>query len=327
LLEQSRRALTAVRSERARSTFTPDLRPRYGAFYASWSLYVYAEYVRAVGSENISPVEQQQFTRECDEFAIALAADSTPFLETYADQVWPADTSPGVAALAIHDRVFGPRYRPLIHRWVAEVRKRVDPTYGAVTHEAEVGSGEPAGGVRGESLALMSRLLVDVDPIFSREQYAILREHFLDDVWSLPGIREYPHGVEGREDVDSGPIILGYSGPAVVVGAAAARVHGDKSVADGLMGSVELVGMPIQFAGRRYYAAGQLPVGDAFIAWARTSPRGEEMLRPKWSRVGSSWFMYFHIASLVLALGLLWCGWRIVQAQRRQVRAPRELQV
>src|SRR4029434_10544821 len=93
-----------------------------------------------------------------------------------------------------------------------------------------------------------------------------------------PGVREYPHDVVGKGDVDSGPILFGYSGPAVVVGAAAARVHGDEALARVLLGAVEVGGIPIQLAERRRYAAGWVLVGDAFIAWSRSSfsPRSRE---------------------------------------------------
>lgn len=103
LLSETRRALAAVDSEQGRSTFDADMEPPYGAFHASWSLYLLAEYVRAAGPENLPPATVEAFTRRVDRFARALADYGGPFLESYPEQVWPADTAPGIAALGIHD--------------------------------------------------------------------------------------------------------------------------------------------------------------------------------------------------------------------------------
>jgi hypothetical protein len=312
LLAETRRALAAVHSMAGRSTFDAGMNPPYGAFYASWSLYLLAEYVRAAGPGNLPPAVLRGFTRECDRFAQALADYGSPFMESYPREVWPADTAPGIAALGIYDAVVAPRYAQTVRRWVVDARARVDPRIGALTHEAEPGTGRPAGGVRGESLALMSRLLVDADPRFAREQYGLLREHFLDDVLGVPGVREYPRGNQGKGDVDTGPLVFGFSGPAVVVGAAAARVHGDLAVADALLGAVEMLGLPVELGGRRVYAGGRLPVGDAFIAWARSSPAaGPE--HGTWKPVSAWWFGWFHALSATLAGLLAWWGLRIVR--------------
>jgi hypothetical protein len=325
LLAETRRAMAAIGSEAGRATFEPEMDPPYGAFHASWSLYVRAEYVRAAGPVTLPPAEVAAFTRECDRFARALAASRTPFLPSYPELAWPADAAPGVAALGIHDAVVGPRYGAAIRRWVAEARARRDARFGALSHAAEPGTGRSRGGVRGESVALMSRLMVDADPRFAREEYAALRTHFLDGVLGVPGVLEYPRGVRGPPDMDTGPLIFGFSGPAVVVGAAAARVHGDVELADALLGGVEAVGMPVQLAGRRVYAGGSLPVGDAFIAWARTSPVGVSG-QGGWAPLPRGWFLPFHAISAAIAGALAWCALRLARPRprRRPARRPTE---
>ncbi|HEX8672624.1 MAG TPA: hypothetical protein VF710_12090, partial [Longimicrobium sp.] len=312
LLAETRKALAAIHSDAGRAVFVREMEPPYGVFHASWALYLRAEYVRAVGRAKLPAAEIEKFTRECDRFARALAGYGSPFLESYPDQVWPADTAPGIAALGIHDAVVAPRYRETIRRWVAQARARQHPELGALSHAAEPRTGRPIGGVRGESLALMSRLLVDADPRFAREQYAVLRARFLDDVMSVPGFLEYPRGVHGKEDMDTGPLVFGFSGPAVVVGAAAARVHGDLSVANALLGWVEVIGMPRQFGRERVYAGGMLPIGDAFIAWARTAPAAGPSLRT-WEPLSPWWYLPFHALSAVLGGLLVWWGFRIAR--------------
>jgi len=292
-----------VRSSEARSTFDAQLEPPYGAFYAAWSLYLLAAYIRSAGILEVPQELLASFEAECARFSAALNRNESPFLPSYPHASWPADTAVGVAALGIHDATLQPRYFDTIARWVARARLRVDPQLGALSHAADSVTGAPTGGVRGSSLALMSRVLIDADPEFAAEQYAVLRRDFVDYRWGVPGVREHPRGVAARGDVDSGPIVLGYSGPAVVVGAAAARVHGDESLAGILLAAVEVGGVPIEVGSGRRYAAGLLPVGDAFIAWSRSSIPARKVewdpVLPRW------WALPAHALSAAMAAILL----------------------
>lgn len=98
--------------------------------------------------------------------------------------------------------------------------------------------------------------------------------------------------------------MLGFAGPATVVGAAAARVHGDHELARALLGIVDAAGMPIQIGGRRRYAGGLVPLGDAFIAWARSSPLASASGADAWPlRLPRWWFVPIHLVSaLVIAV-------------------------
>lgn len=310
LFQEALEAVAHVESETARSTFDDDLEPEFGAFYASWSLYLRAEVIRGAGMHYMSTSMLKKFERDCQVFASALQKSGTPFLPSYTLAAWPGDTAVGIAALGIHDKILSPRFAATIESWVRDVRLRLDNDLHAITHEADADSGMPAGGVRGSTLALVSRVLVEADPEFARQQYTVLRSSFVDYTWGVPGVREYPRGVDGTGDVDSGPIFLGFSAPAVIVGAAAAVVHGDKDLANTLFGAVEVGGAPLQLEGRRRYLVGVMPVADAFIAWARSptpqsgsnSGRREaaiwEPILPRW------WAGPAHVISVV-AVGLL----------------------
>ncbi|MDJ0704633.1 MAG: hypothetical protein QNJ46_15220 [Leptolyngbyaceae cyanobacterium MO_188.B28] len=308
-LAEAWRAVEALRSNQARSTFIQEMSPNWGVFYSSWSLYVLAEYVRAAGSENVSNDVLQLFMQEADLLAQAIESNESPFLEAYPHLAWPADTCVGIAALGIYDEAVEPRYEKIVRNWTLKARRLLDDELGALSHAADPITGSPIGGVRGGSLALMSRVLVDADPELAREQYAILRNNFVDYRLGVPGVREYPHGVRGNGDIDSGPVILGFAGPAVVVGAAAARANGDIDLANTLLGGVEAGGLPIEILGRRRYAGGLIPVADAFIVWARTSPAPSEQVFADGRRVvPRMWRLPIHTVSLFLCLVMFWRG-------------------
>jgi len=309
-LEAARSAVAHVESEHARATFAANMAPAHGAFYASWSLYLRSVVLRAFGRDDPSLLDFGRYEQDCEEFAAALRACESPYLPSYPGAVWPADTGVGVAALAIGEPVLGYRHRSLIARWVESVRRRVDPGSGAIPHSAGALDGMPVGGPRGESLALLACVLADVDRTLAREQYDALRRDFVAYHWGVPGVREYPRGVEGRGDIDSGPVVLGFSGPATVVGAAAAIRNGDQDLATTLLSAIEGVGLPIEIAGRRRYAGGLLPVGDAFLAWARTVPPGDSNVRYV-RLVPHAWRLPFHALSLVLGSAVLFAMVRV----------------
>lgn len=300
-LSQARQAVEVVRSPQARSSFVTGMDPPRGAFYTSWSLYVLAEYIRAAGPSQAGEDILDLFRREADSFARALDEHESPFLESYPSRSWPADTAVGVAALGIYNSVVDPRYEATVRGWILRARRLLDEEIGALSHAAVAASGSPIGGVRGGSLALMSRVLIEADRDFALEQYDVLRDRFVDYAWGVPGVREYPLGVDGVGDVDSGPIILGFAGPAVVVGAAAANVHGDTRLASTLLGVVEAAGLPMQLLGRRRYAGGLVPIGDAFIVWARSSAAPSvPAISDRNSAVPRGWYLPIHLFSILL---------------------------
>lgn len=313
LLAAAQTSVVRVCSDRARSTFSPHLRPPYGAFYASWSLYLRSVVLRAMAPDDPVPFDLRQYEADCDSLAAALAAGDSPFLESYPRKAWPGDTGVGVAGLAIRDAVLGGAHGPAIERWVEAVRRRLDPASGAIPHDSDCRTGMPLGGPRGESLALLSRVLVDVDPELARDQYRILRRDFVASPWGVPGVRVFPIGKQGRWDIDSGPVVLGLGGPATVVGIGAALANGDTELAKTLLAVSEGLGFPMQWAGRQRYLGGVLPIGDAFLAWARSTPaslhRGEyARAMPRW------WRTPFQVASLLLVTAPLYA---LIRTSRR----------
>ena len=153
----------------------------------------------------------------------------------------------------------------------------------------------------------MVPFLAEIDPRYGADQYLRFARTFpIRFVGVLPVMREYPPGVAGSGDVDSGPLVFGASAPASVVGIAAARAAGDAVTAEALRASTEAVGGAVEWRGRRRYGLGRLPVGDAFLAWASTVPLVERRhtspfagWRVRWA-VGSGALLAFGVALAVV---------------------------
>jgi hypothetical protein len=74
---------------------------------------------------------------------------------------------------------------------------------------------------------------------------------------------------------------------------------GDTSLALDLSRQAELVGLPTSWGGERRYAFGALPVGDAFLAWARTRPGAEPLPADSDPAPGRPWWPAFGLPFLL----------------------------
>lgn len=256
-LAEARRALALAEAPRSKEVFEPASGLPYGVFYAGWTEHLRAGILHLGGGA----ARDTAFRAACDRLDAAFRRHG-PVLDSYVGMAWPADNAAGAAVLASCGTLLDPRYAGTARTWLRAALQGADPATGVIPHAA--GSPLP----RGESAVLMVRFLYEIDPAAAAAQYAAAERTFATRFAGLlPAVREYPHGVRGEGDVDSGPVILGVSAPASVVGIAAARMTGHHRAAADLRASPEVLGVPLQWFGRRSYAFGKLPVGDAFLAW------------------------------------------------------------
>jgi hypothetical protein len=269
------------------------------------------------------PADVRRFADDTADLAAAFDASSSPYLMAYPGAAWPVDSTVAMASLRLHDRLYPARFTATVDRWVGQVRGRLDPATGLLPHRVDPGTGDPIESARGSSQSLIHRFLVEVDPSFAAGQYLRFRDLFVARPFGLgPGVREFPPGVDGTGDVDSGPLLHGVSLSASVVTIGAAQVHGDGSLASALANYGELAGMPVDTPWTRRYALGLLPIGDAFLAWSKTArPWVAPPLRPP---APSVWWWRLPLLALIGCLGLL--PWSSVVVRRaRDVRGRRNV--
>ena len=167
-------------------------------------------------------------------------------------------------------------------------------------------------GPRGSSQAIIQAYWPDIDPQGAAEQWQRFTGLFLVREWGLVGVREHPIGTDAAGDVDSGPLIAGVSASASAVTLAAARRNGDADLAATLDHEAEYLGLPLEWSGERRFAFGLLPVGDAFVAWARGVP-----LKPVPSPVAPQPQWWWHALVLLLPAALAG-GWLLGSVRKRQ---------
>lgn len=155
---------------------------------------------------------------------------------------------------------------------MGRIRRWVPLVVGLVVTLVSPTDGSMRIGARATSQTAIHRFLPEIDPAFAKSQYSLYRAQFLAYPGGFgPPIREYPKGVDGSGDVDSGPLLAGISLSATVVAQGAARVNGDSDLASAIGSEGELLGLPVSLPGSKRYAFGLLPIGDAFVVWSSTA--------------------------------------------------------
>ena len=281
------------------AVFGSGMVPEHGIFQAGWALAVAVDLARASGD----PADREDVRRRARTVETALRGSAAGFLQSYPGQYWPCDTV--VAAGALTDAAVlldQPDWLATVRAWRAQAQRFADPATGLLPHRVD-GEGRSLEGPRGSSQSVIQAFwpMVDrgLDGRQDLESWSAFRREFLVREAGLVGVREYPRGTDGRGDVDSGPLLLGVSASASTITLAAARANGDPALAEDLSREAELLGLPTAWGGQRRYALGILPVGDAFLAWARTRTAAEPLPADVDPEAGRPWWPAFAVPFLV----------------------------
>jgi hypothetical protein len=313
-IEQAEWCLTHLDSSQGKAPFPKHLPPNHGMFYSAWKCDLRAG--MATIREDQDQGEMQRLRDECDMLSDAINKASTPFLPSYTASAWPCDSVPAIHALSTYDRLSGEdRYEDVIATWLTAAAQRLDPETGLLPHTANVIDGSDVSVARATSQVIILRMLPDIDANFARDQYTLFRNRFFTTFLGAPCVLEYPSGISGSGDVDSGPLIFGRSLSATVLTMGVAQTYGDMDFASAIGQAGETVGLPWTSADQKYYMTGILPIGDIMVAyahvarpWFSTGQHHPENPHP----VATSWRWRVHGLSLLVLLPLAWnllCKW------------------
>jgi hypothetical protein len=148
----------------------------------------------------------------------------------------------------------------------------------------------------------------EIDSAFAAEQFTIFTKHFIETRFGLVGVREYPSGVIGIGDVDSGPVIFGMGGAASIVGIRTLGTYRNQKAYELLRG-IEAFGLPIENDAEKKYLLGLLPMADAFITWSQGGIDADYSNAD--NREGLPWkFITFSGLIILLLAGLIFWFWR-----------------
>jgi len=291
-------AYSNIDSPQARQQFPALLQPAHGIFYAGWKNYLLGKILALQPPASRDSALIAAFKAQCQAIEQAVNASQSPFLSSYNRQSWPADGFIAMTSLRIHDQLFTPKYEQTLANWLDRVALHLDPNTGMVPHKTDAKTGAVIEGARGGSSTLILRMLAEINPVIAADYYQKFKHHFVTTTLGLPAVREYPKGIVGYGDIDSGPVILGVGFAATIVSIGTVPIFGDRTLGDQLWTTVNAFGFAGEDADQQHYLWGGFPMADAFIAWSRATDLkiGTEQKPPVFGRV------HFHLISMLVVL-------------------------
>jgi hypothetical protein len=297
--------------------FTRDTQVPNGVFYLGWRNRLLAGMLKLRGPKDRDIFAEGVLRKQSDALAAAYRASASAQLDAYPGEAWPCDNAMAIASLAVADSITPPHYQDVIQLWVARTKTQLDPAEGLIGHATDSASGAPEGGVRASSQSYLHAVLPEIDRAFAQAQFTRYRSRFVDEVLGFQAAYEYPIGTSGPGDVDSRPLIFGFSPTGSAVNLAAARVNGDWLLFDRTLKLSETLGFGSHRGDGKSYLFGQLVVADAFLVWGKTHVNWAGVTPPYQPPPPfPAWQM--HLVSLVLLVPFVWLARRPKSASIRK---------
>lgn len=287
----------AIQSDEGKDRFDQTLPLPYGAYYTGWSNYLLGKKLSAELPSERDSIEVMQFINTCKKIDSIL--QTTVYPESYKNFSWPADVFVAVASLSLHDKLFKQSFQQTIHAWLDKVKDNTDIN-GLIPYAAST-NGKPVEIARGSSQGLILNFLIDMDLAFAKQQFDLYKVKFLDHRFGLPGIREFPKGIDNTGDVDSGPVILDMGSAATIVGMRVLALYKDTINAIAVRNGIEAFGIPITANEEKKYLLGKWPMADVFIAWAHTTEKDKTTEL----HTAENWRLNFQLYSIILLIAIV----------------------
>jgi hypothetical protein len=190
-----------------------------------------------------------------------IEANPTGLFQTYPNETYPVDVSASVAAIAVHGRQ-SRSTNEFVNTWLEQFRDRyLDGDTGYLMQST---NGTVRGIPRGSGTSLSAYFLGFADRSTAEAMFQALRKEGDRDLFGFSTIREFPEGVQGSGDIDSGPVIFGSSVSATGFTLASARRFEDRQLFRRLNNTASLWGVPFTSAHGKGHAVGG-PLGDAIL--------------------------------------------------------------
>ena len=203
-----------------------------------------------------------------DRITAALAArlDSSPLLllETYPNETYPVDNCAVIGSIGMYDLATGADHNELLVRFEQKLRSDyVDSASGLMIQSVNSATGAAVDQPRGSGTTLGLYFLSFSHPKLSADLWRAMATKQKGQVLRFGMMREYPPGVMGWGDVDSGPVILGYGVSPTGFALAGARMFEDENTFRSLFATTVLFGAPGNVGDRHGYVGG--PIGDTIL--------------------------------------------------------------
>ena len=139
-------------------------------------------------------------------------------LPSYSFGIWIPDNTAGLASLKLHSLNTGSQYEVIGEKWIKYAKENfIDKETGLLCSTINLETGEIEGEPRGSMIGWSIFFIYRFDQSFAEEQYEIYKSKFSNN-WGVVRLfreRYKNNKTDYYGDIDSGPIIFGYSIPAI----------------------------------------------------------------------------------------------------------------
>ena len=166
---------------------------------------------------------------EVDSLSTELAASPTGLLEDYPGECYPGDVVAAIAAIRRADAVLGTDHSAFVERALRAFQPPQVGAYGLPPFMASAASGMAEAEPRGCGNSYILNFAPEIWPATARDWYRSYDAQYWQRGMGIAGFREFSRDTPKSEtfnDVDSGPVILGFGVSASAFGVGAARVNG-----------------------------------------------------------------------------------------------------
>lgn len=260
-----------------------------GIFYLGWKNY----FVSKLLFIKKDSILEREFKNNCKLIAAAIDSSESPFLETYPNQIYPADAFAAMASLRNYEKLYDTQYSNILKRWTKKVMEIANSEPEGLPHSINDQDKEKNKSIRGSSTALMLCLSTEINKELSDKLFEVFKKQFLSHRLGIPVVQEYPNLYQGAEDVDSGPVSWGIGSSATVVGITALNKQGAYKTAQVISDAAEATGMGYSWNNKKRYFLGKLPIADLFLTWSRISSVQNDRISYDNSQSGSKYGLVF----------------------------------
>lgn len=240
-------------SKKASSVFSENQKLPHGAFYNGWVNFTLKQYIESDLFQNSK--SKAEFIASHDSLSNLISqvqADDLSMLESYPNSYWPADNLVCIASLPA-------AASGLAEKWIELLRS---------TSEADLihHDGSSLSKVRGSSQSLIIYLLSHINLELAIAEDKKFTSEFKDSFFGVKFVCE-DLADKSFEDIDSGPVFLGYGSVATIMNTKATKGIGQRSrITEGFL---NMLGMPVNFRGKKFYIFKQEVMFDLFMLWVQ----------------------------------------------------------
>lgn len=245
------RLMDKLLSKSASNNFPTSQKLSNGAFYNGWVNFTLRKYLNSTLFETShSKIRFRQAYDSLTNVIVQSQLDSLTILDTYPGSYWPGDNLICAASLPSH-------YSEIKSEWIQLLKTTSKSN---LIHHDDMNLNK----VRGSSQSLIIYLFGEIDMNLAIAENKKFEQAFKSSFMGIKFVKEDLKN-PSFSDVDSGPVLFGFGSVATIMNIKTQKSLGARTrITEGFL---NVLGMPINLGGKKFYLFKQEPMFDLFMLW------------------------------------------------------------